>query len=521
MQRRMTEPRGAVPPGPVSLTVMRAMIAAADELRLFLADSAPRRCDPSELTRAGTELADLVRRYQGASRQLLRDWLQNPRHVSWLVDSASGRVLDVVSSGVSEDAVRGEQLHITAAEDQPLHGLRRRFSRPGIGIPVVLWRRRPGPEQAADFERYTAARARTAVISVEPDFDRRVRAVRILFKDPAADSVFTIGGAELPFAADFTAPVAQTIGRERRPAANAYGARELARRGTVDGFIALTPHAPELAPLVLMEGAGLSPIMMAQVANEVAGDSELRRRFQVWLYRFPMVAPLFFAASQFRADLERFYGRLEASCGCSLAGRGTVIAHGPGTVLAKTLLLASGTALWDGAFTSPIDRLDVRPPDRALLDALFFWTPSVSIGRVIVVSEPRNAEALTAGVGARALQLLQRQPPALRAAIERIYGSQRQYLRPVALPSGATTADGPREAFADEPVAQAIAGAALGADRALLDLVAAEPADERAAAVFARSGGLAPVEVQVSMGSQELLGPDVLRRIGAWLRPAH
>jgi hypothetical protein len=517
--RRPASPRGGVPAGPITLTVMRAMIAAADELRLYLATRAGSEYSAADLRAVGTELADLVRRYQGASRRFLRDWLQSPAQTSWLVDSATGRVLDLISTGRDGDQSRDDQVQVTFAEDQPLHGLRTRYERPGIGVAVVAWRRRQGPETAVDLARFTAALTRTAVVCVAPDFDRRVRSVRVLLNDPGAATTFSIGGGNLPLAADFTAAVAQTIGRERRPAARAYGAHDAARRGTIDGFVALTPFTTDVAPLVLMEGAGLPPLMVARIANEVAGDPDLRRRFQVWLYRFPMTAPLFFSASKLRTDLEQFCVRFEAATGSALVGRVTVVAHGAGAVLAKTLVAGSGTSIWDAAFVVPMERVEVRPTDRALLELLYRWTPSTRIERVIIAGEPRNAEALTAGVGVRAIQLLKRQSPALRSAIERIYGSERQHLRAPPGGTGISSEVDGSDPFFTEPVCQALAGAALASDRALLALL--DPTESRAAAVFTPRGGLTPTATESSVAGTDPLGPQVLRRVVEWLRPSH
>ena len=513
---RYSPPASSRPPAsPITLSVMRAMVAATDELRRHLSTERIGSLTASELTAAGTEIADLVRRFQAASRHVLRDWLRSPRQSAWRVESASGRILDVGMAAVNGVAWLPVDAAVTVAEDQPLHGLRTRFERRGVGVPVVVWTHRSGP--SIDVAHHTAASARTAIVSVEPDRDRRARRVRIELLDPVETATIAIGGCRLPLAADFTAPVTQTLGLEQRPAARAYGTHDSARRGTIDGFSALTPFAAHRLPLILLEGAGHSPLMMAQVANEIAGDPELRRRYQVWLYRFPTVAPLFFAASRLRADLDRLYSRLAAS-GSPSAGHGTVLAHGVGAVLAKSLLVGSGSSLWDPAFSIPIERMTLRPEDRALLRHLFFWTPSMRIERVAVAGEPRNVEALTAGVGDRAVQLLLHQPPEFRMAIERICGGQKPYMHAT---SGARSAwsgaDGMRSPY-PEPICQAVADTALVADRALLALLAEATAREAGAALFTGRGGLVPVKTEMPRGDDTPLGPLLLRRMLDWLR---
>ncbi|MBS0393526.1 MAG: hypothetical protein JSR54_02815 [Proteobacteria bacterium] len=519
-RRRMTNRApasrdGVALPAPASPRVLRALIASADGLRDYLALRAGRAWTARDLSRTGSEVAELVRRYQSASRQLLQEWLRRPRHLAWLADSSSGRVLDIVDTGEDGAVPQGLEIHPTAVGDQTAHGLWRRFSRPGVGVPVVTWVRRTRPHHVKRLARYTAAQARTAVVLVEPDFDRRVRAIRIVLADPVADATVRFGTADLPLAADFTAPVALTLTRERRPATSAYGLREPSRRGTVDGFVALTPYSPTLAPLVLVESGALPALTMAQVANEVAGSPGLRQRYQVWLYRLPPATPLIYAAGRLRADLQRFGARLRAAGGRDDST--TIVAHGIGAAVARTLLLDSDAALWDAAFRQPATRLGFDERDRALLDSLFFWNAVPNVERVISLGEPDNREALVAGSGARAVQLLLRQPVRLRAAIERIYGLARTVIGPPPAPAGATDAT-PAESFFDDPTCRAIAGIALAADRALLDLSGPPPG--AAAALYGRGAQRLAGSGFVAAESAGTLDSRAVGDAVAWLHDA-
>jgi len=517
VERRRTVARYAkpswtrAPSAPITLSVMRAVVAATDELQQHFSgqESSARAGDRRALD---AETRDLVRRYQAASRQLLRDWLRRPSQTEWRVESSTGRVLDARRALGGGADLLADDARITVAEDQPLHGLRSRFERRGIGVPVVVWTHRA--DAAEDNVPRTAPRARTAVVSVRPDADRRVRRVRIELLDPVSTETLAIGACMLPLAADFTAPITQALGLERRPAARAYGIRDTARLGTCEGFSSLTPSAPDRVPLILVEGAGHSPLMMAQLANEIAGAADLRRRYQVWLYRFSTIAPLFFAAAQFRRDLRRFHARLAADAAAPCDGRGIVVAHGAGAVLARSLLLEPGVRLWDAVFTSPIAQLDLTTFDRALLRQLFFWDRSPTVDRVIVAGEPRELDALTAGVGARAPQLLLRQPPEFRQAIERIYGMQRRHLRPALLDGPGAEKDG---AIGGEPICRALAAVARAADHALATYLASSRVDADAA-LYGCVDDAGPSIMNVAAHDGAPLGSLTARGILDWLR---
>jgi hypothetical protein len=522
-------PEVATGSSPITLTAMRSMVLAADSLQQFLAerDTATERAAIA-LDQTDPQLTDLVRKYQVASRQFIKDWLRNIRQSAWLVSAQSGRTLDTLPARPQHRKGLTAATQVMLAEDQQLHGLRHRFVRAGLGIPLTIW----NPQSRADDDAVplgsTAARPLTAIVSVHQPADEPSRAVRVELVDPVRATTVSIAGTLVPLAADFTAPIAHTLGAGRKPAAAAYGLRDAARRGTIDGFIALTPFAPGRVPLVLVDGAGFSPLMMAQIANEIAGSNDLRQRFQVWRYQYATAAPLFYSASVFRDDIERLSARIEQAIGRSFTGRAVVIAHGAGAVLAKTLLVDSATRLWNAAFSSPLSQLALASADRGLLERVFFWERSRRIDRVIVVDEPGNAAALSRGAGARAVRLLLSQPAAFRDAIGRIQGGLKRHVRPALADDGAADAAEPFGVSGfPEQVFQPLSDVAVASDRALISFVAAADGTAtgtdraHAVAVYSAARGLAPVMSEIPRAGLGAFGPGAVRLILDALRLKH
>ncbi len=496
VERRRTAARPGTGPhrtdriGSITLSVMRSVVVASDRLSAYLVRQQLEVVDLDMLAETGSELAELVRHYQSAARLLVKDWLRNPHHRAWRVDSSSGRNISIGAADVPGELLA--QSRFAFAEDQPLYGLHRRIARDGVGIPLTTWTRRPGTK-APEPSAVTVASALTAVVSTERDADRRVRKVRVELLDPAASATTGLRGVSMPLAADFTAPVSLTLALERKPSAVSYGIRAIERRGTVEGFSALTPGGAGRAPLVLIDGAGLAPTLTAQIANEVAGAAALRDRYQVWLYRYAHTAPLFFSASQFRGDFERFLDLIDASDGAGASCRAVIVGHGAGALLAKSILADSGTHLWDGLFAVPAEQTDLEASDRELLAQLFNWQRSTRVERVILIREPTNAGAIASGVGARAVQLLKRQSGEFRTAIERIYRRGKRHLRPSGrTESGTEWSD--LEGEADAPIIEALAQAAVAADLALLSLLNVGAGIVGDVASYEPMTGLAPRE---------------------------
>jgi hypothetical protein len=496
---------------------VRAIVATSDALRAHLSG---RRCTtPSaiDLARVGSELAELVRKYQAALRQVVLAWHVNPHPGGWLVNADSGLTLDTLAP-TAPAADPGPERQILLAADQPLRGLRTRFGRPGIGIPLTLWAAPHEPGEVDDPARTTAAQAMTAVVTVGGDPADPIRSVYVELLDPVTVRAIHIAGVAIPLAADLTAPVARTLGAACAAAAPSNSTRRATQHGTVAGFTALTPYAPGRTPLVLLDAYGFSPLMMAQVANEIAGDDELGRRYQVWLYRFPMALPLLIAARLFRRDFDAFADRMHAAAARQSARRAIVVAHGAAAVPAMALLVEPGSRLWDAAFRAPLPSLRLSAADRALLETLFFWQRSSRVGRVLVTGDLPPASALTRGVGERSVQLLLRLPVELRSAVERIYGMHKNELRG---PGTESDTDGDRlhsGAVANpEPICQALADLIVACDRELLSMLSAAEKTGDGCLRIAKSG--APPAVAIQTAATEL-SPSAVRHIVGSLRPA-
>ena len=520
LERRRTASRAESGPhatdriGSITLSVMRSVVAASDRLAAYLAREQTEVVDLHRLDETGSELAELIRHYQAAARLLVKDWLRNPHHRAWRVDSSSGRNVSIGAADVPGEALAPARFAF--AEDQPLYGLHRRIVRDGIGIPLTTWKRRPGvvaPEPAA----VTVASALTAVVSTERDTDRRVRKVRIELEDPASCAATELRGVVVPLAADFTAPVSLTLALERKPSAVSYGIRAIERRGTVEGFSALTPGGGGRAPLILIDGAGLAPTLTAQIANEVAGAPVLRDRYQVWLYRYAHTAPLFFATSQFRSDFERFLELIGTAERPEAERRAVIVGNGTGAVLAKSVLADSGSMLWDALFSAPPEQTDLEATDRELLARLFTWNRAANVERVILIREPTNAIAIASGVGTRAVQLLKRQPGDFRSAIERIYRRSKRHLRTAGRADFGTDASDIGSA-ADAPIVAALTQAALAADLALLSLLNVGTGTVGDVTSYEPLTGLVPREPTATAG--ETLTGAILPRVLALLRLA-
>jgi hypothetical protein len=67
-----------------------------------------------------------------------------------------------------------------------------------------------------------------------------------------------------------------------------------------------------------------------------------------------------------------------------------LIGHSQGGLIAKLLVIDSGSRLWDALSRVPLDQLRISPETRDLLHGAFFVTPMPEVRRVIFIATPQR-----------------------------------------------------------------------------------------------------------------------------------
>jgi triacylglycerol esterase/lipase EstA (alpha/beta hydrolase family) len=152
----------------------------------------------------------------------------------------------------------------------------------------------------------------------------------------------------------------------------------------------LAPVDPVKTPVILIHGLASSPLAWANVANELLGDPDIARHYQIWLVRYPTGLPLLVNRERLASRLRAFRA-LAAQPGHPTA---VLVGHSMGGVLARLLLTDPGEHLWRAAFTEPADAL--KAP-RELVDAarkLLVFKPLEDVDEVVFIAAPHGGSTL-------------------------------------------------------------------------------------------------------------------------------
>ncbi|HEY2619526.1 MAG TPA: alpha/beta hydrolase [Acetobacteraceae bacterium] len=281
----------------------------------------------------------------------------------------------------------------TAADELQIKGLQNRYRQRGIGAPL-------------------AADATAAVIErgfqITPDVKVPVTALlRIdLTQQALAEgrlnghidiypafepSSVEIRGQTVPLEVDTSAAFAYGLSDPKIWASEYAGFLNGAHfdqsRSPIDG---LEPYRPGQIPVVFIHGTASSSGRWADLVNDLQSDPVIRDHFQFWWFTYNTGNPSPLSALQLRMALEKTIRNIDPDGKDPALQQIVLIGHSQGGLLAKMLVVDSGSQLWDAISSKPLEDMQVSEQTRDLLRRAVFMKPVPQVRRVIFIATPQH-----------------------------------------------------------------------------------------------------------------------------------
>jgi pimeloyl-ACP methyl ester carboxylesterase len=247
-------------------------------------------------------------------------------------------------------------LHLLAAPTELISastlrfkGLRNVYRRDGFGTDFVA----VAPPAAADAPSVPWREPRYVAMTGVLEFRGRTldevldtRQVQLLARDPYRDADISIGGRSVPLGANFTAPYGLWLARSGFAMQSIRSL--LGREGGIKEprVLLMQPWDPDRLTVVMLHGLASSPEAWVNVANELLGDEELRRNYQVWQVYYPTNAPIAVNLMQIRRALDATIRHFDPGGSTRATHDMMLVGHSMGGVLARLLVSSSGDKLW-------------------------------------------------------------------------------------------------------------------------------------------------------------------------------
>jgi pimeloyl-ACP methyl ester carboxylesterase len=281
----------------------------------------------------------------------------------------------------------------TPADELHITGLQNRYRQRGIGVPLAA----DATGAANEKEFQVAPEVKVPVTALlRVDLTRQNLAQGHLRGTidvyPAFEpSSVTIRGQSVPLEVDTSAAFAYGLSDPKiwRSEFGGFlkGDYFDKNRFPIDG---LEPYRPGQIPVVFIHGTASSSGRWADLVNDLQSDPVIRDHFQFWWFSYSTGNPTPFSALRLRTAIEDAVHELDPQGKDPALRQIVLIGHSQGGLLAKMLVIDSGSRLWDSFSSKPLEELSVSPQTRDLLRRAVFVTPLPEVRRVIFIATPQH-----------------------------------------------------------------------------------------------------------------------------------
>ena len=222
--------------------------------------------------------------------------------------------------------------------------------------------------------------------------------------DPGATTTVTLAGKSRPVAADLTAPEALLIA-EQHPEKFAFSSLLHTDKFTNSAkVVMIAPYRVNRVPIVFIHGLADSPVTWVPMINGLNASPEIRKKYQVWVFRYPSGLPYTLSSALFRRYLQAIYQKYPDT------PKAVLIGHSMGGLVADMMIRDSaGTQYCDDVLGKPLDQFQIEPDQLETVKESLIFNASPHVGKVIFIATPHKGAEMASGpigrLGSRLVRL--------------------------------------------------------------------------------------------------------------------
>src|SRR5438876_4483052 len=255
----------------------------------------------------------------------------------------------------------------------------------GIGAPIAVVGRTESPHFR---QQYKFRRVYAPVTSIVRFSGRQAR---LEFIDPLKTERITLNKQVFPLAADFDAPTALSIARERPERLGLSRVINPAAYANTAMLCRLQQFDPAKTPVIFVHGLQETGANWAPMIDSLRDDPDIREHYQFWFFSYPSGYPYPYAAALFRQDLD---GIKRAFLDHT---RVVLIGHSMGGMICRLMITDAGDKIWRDFFATPPAKTPLAKDTRKLLEESLVFNHRSDVERVIFISTPHRGSKLASG----------------------------------------------------------------------------------------------------------------------------
>jgi pimeloyl-ACP methyl ester carboxylesterase len=255
----------------------------------------------------------------------------------------------------------------------------------GLGAPITVVGRTESPHFRQQYKLRRIYAPITAIVRFSG------RKASLEFMDPLSAERVTLNKQTFPLAADFDAPTALLVARERPERLGRSRVMNPEAYADTAMLTRLQQFDPARTPVIFVHGLQETGASWAPMIDSLRDDPWIREHYQFWYFSYPSGYPYPYAAALFRQDLDGIKRAFPNH------KRIVLIGHSMGGMICRLMITDAGDKIWRTFFATPPAKTPLASDARKLLEEALIFNHRPDVQRVIFISTPHRGSKLAAG----------------------------------------------------------------------------------------------------------------------------
>lgn len=160
------------------------------------------------------------------------------------------------------------------------------------------------------------------------------------------------------------------------------------------GLKSISPPDPTRVPIIFTHGLASEPRTWQNVYNELRSDPVIRKRCQIYFFRYPTGVPVLYSAAKLREKLALLEKTLSRNGNNRYAHQMMLVGHSMGGLVTKSQVQDSGDAMWLSFLDKTNNHAKLNDQQLADIQKYLFFKPNPHISRVLFISTPHRGSEL-------------------------------------------------------------------------------------------------------------------------------
>jgi pimeloyl-ACP methyl ester carboxylesterase len=255
----------------------------------------------------------------------------------------------------------------------------------GIGSPLVAVAREENPQFRHQYKLPRVYAPVTAAVRFSG------QKAKLEFIDPMKSEQIELSKRIFPLAADFSAPTAMLIARERPERLGFARVMDPQKYADTARLCQLQQYDPNRTPLIFVHGLQETGASWAPMVDTLRNDRWITQHYQFWFFSYPSGYPYPYSAALFRQDLDgidRMFPKHK---------RVVLVGHSMGGMICRLMVTDAGDKIWRDFFGRSPAKTPLAPDACKLLEESLVFNHQPAVARVIFISTPHRGSKFAAG----------------------------------------------------------------------------------------------------------------------------